>query len=318
MVKNTCKTFIGIDVSKHTLDVYILPNKIYRHTNNTAKDLNSLLRELKINRSESFFVLETTGGYEQIACKLLCKKDYLVHRANTRQVKNFIRSLGQEAKTDRLDARALALYGEERYQKLDLFTPLSVDQQKLQNLAKRRLDLKQMLVKEKNRLKAPTYADLHSSVQFMIKTLENQIKKVDQLLEHMIESNPELTQKAKLLQTFKGVGPATIYLLLADMPELGHLTRRQAGALAGVAPFAKDSGKMQGLRRIKGGRQSIRSALFMASLSACRYNPTMKAFYQKLLNAGKKPIIAMTACMRKMITILNVMIRDNKVWSYNT
>ncbi len=175
-----------------------------------------------------------------------------------------------------------------------------------------------MLVKEKNRLKAPTYADLHSSVQFMIKTLENQIKKVDQLLEHMIESNRELTQKAKLLQTFKGVGPATIYLLLADMPELGHLTRRQAGALAGVAPFAKDSGKMQGLRRIKGGRQSIRSALFMASLSACRYNPTMKAFYQKLLNAGKKPIIAMTACMRKMITILNAMIRDNKVWSYNT
>ena len=228
-----CKNFVGIDVSKDKLDVFLLPQNIYKQCSNTPKALKSTLKSLKCKSDETFVVLETTGGFEQKACKTLTEENFYLHRANTRHVKNFVRSLGQEAKTDRLDAKALAIYGTERHKKLAIYKPLKSKQKKLQDYAKRRLDLKQMLVKEKNRLKAPTYDGLQASVKTIIKAFEKEIMLLEEKLKQIISTDPDLTRKAELLQSFKGIGEATAYQLLADMPELGTLTRRQAGALAG-------------------------------------------------------------------------------------
>jgi transposase len=312
MTNKLYKNFIGIDVSKDTLDVFISDTKAHKQCLNKEQSLGSLIKSLNINSKDTCFILETTGGYERAACDYLYAHGFVVYRVNTRHVKNFIRSLGQEAKTDKLDARALCLYGQERYQSLCPYVPLTVNQKRLNDYAKRRRDLKQILVQEKNRYKSPSYRDLKSSIDPIIKALEQEIEKLEEALEQIIESDPCLKERADLLSSFKGVGKATIFEILAHIPELGTLSRRQVAALAGVAPFAKDSGTYKGQRRIKGGRQNLRAALFMAALSAVQYNKVLKEFYNRLIQNGKKPMVALTAAMRKMIVILNAMIRDMK------
>ena len=312
MTNKFYKTFIGIDVSKDTLDVFISDTKSHKQCFNNKQSLGAFIKTLKVYSEDTCFILETTGGYERVSCDYLYSKGFMVYRVNTRHVKNFIRSLGQEAKTDRLDAKALSLYGKERYESLTPYVPLTVTQKRLQDYAKRRRDLKDMLVKEKNRYQSPSYKDLKSSIKPIIKAIEQEIQKLEQALEQIIENDPCLKEKAELLSSFKGVGKATVFELLAHIPELGTLSRRQVASLAGVAPFAKDSGTYKGKRRIKGGRQDLRAALFMAALSAVQYNKKIKDFYNRLIKNGKKPMVAITACMRKMIVILNAIIRDKK------
>jgi len=259
---------------------------------------------------DCFVVLEATGGYETQLLTHLCEHNIAVHRADPLTSKNFIRSLHKKAKTDKLDAQALARYAFERKDILPLFNLASIEQQELANLASRRDDLVQMRQAEVVRRQHPRYKTTIKSLNKVIKLLEKEISAIENDMQKIIAGNPEMQQKAKIMQENKGVGTKTACALLAKLPELGKLNRKQIAALAGVAPHPKDSGNISRYRTTKGGRRDVKKALFMSAMSAIRHNPKLHDFYKNLLKNGKKPMVALTAVMRKIITILNAQIRD--------
>ncbi len=228
-----------------------------------------------------------------------------VHRANTRKVKSFILSFGQSAKTDSLDAKALAYYGFERHQCLDCFTPASKHMSDLYILIQRRKDLKQMLVAEKNRAQSPKALLMKNSCQAMIAAIAEQIKNMSQQIEELISSEQTLSARKDILKTIPGIGDIIAQELLIMMPELGTMNRRQAASLAGVAPKAHESGKLKRYRRCQYGRDIIKSMLFLAAMAARCSNSPLKLFYEKLIARGKKKMVALTALMRKIIVIAN-------------
>jgi len=258
-------------------------------------------------------VLESTGGYEAALIAALLRDGVSVHRADPRAASYFIRSLGRRGKTDQLDALALARYGAERQASLRLFQIPEADQQALQALLSRRADLVAMRMAEQNRARHPGYADacLKASLKAALKFLNAQLAKLEHRIEELIAQSPALSAKFAVMTGVKGVGKHTACALLAGMPELGTLARRQAASLAGCAPHPKDSGKTQGYRAARGGRGNVKRALFMAAMSARNYNPKLKEFFERLVLNGKKPMVALVAVMRKLIVILNAKLRDH-------
>lgn len=254
--------FIGIDIGKFTFVVVQHGLKNTQEFPNTPSGIQTFIRQYKKIFPSTLCILETTGGYEMRLLLALCDKHIAVHRANARNVKYFIRSFGTGAKTDALDAKALALYGHERGDRLDLFTPPSKDMFSLYELTQRRQDLKKMLVAEKNRLKAPRTETVKASCQKMIQTIDKQIEEITTDINKLIASNPEFHGKKEALKTIAGIGDIIANDLVVLLPELGRLNRRQIAALSGLAPQAKDSGQFMGYRATGHGRNGIRPVLF--------------------------------------------------------
>lgn len=302
--------FVGIDIGKFNFVVALSDSKKTKDYNNTSAGIAEFINDNNEILNKSLCILETTGGYEMELLLALCRKNINVHRANTRKVKNFIRSYGNEAKTDALDAKALALYGYERHSRLELFIPSSEESMALYELIMRRNDLKQMLVAEKNRIQGPMMNVVKNSCKVIIDALTQEIKAVTEEINSLINNDNVLKNKKKILKTIPGIGDITANELLILLPELGRLNRRQIAALVGVAPRSNDSGKYQGYRATGYGRKGIKSSLFLAAMAARNSNSPLKDFYEKLISKGKKKMVALTAVMRKIIVIANARIKE--------
>jgi len=301
--------YIGIDIGKLTFVVGIYGCKITKEYANDTTGIHDFINDYKDKLSDGLCVLEPTGGYEISLLYTLCDQGFVVHRANTRKVKNFIRSFGNGAKTDSLDAKALALYGYERNERLEKFTPCSETSIRLYNLIQRRKDLKQMLVAEKNRLKNPKSKLVSTSCETMIKVINDQVEILTDEINKLISADNTLKQRQQILKSIAGIGEIVSQELLILLPELGTINRRQIASLAGLAPRANDSGSFSGYRRTGAGRNTVKPILFLAAMAARRSNSALKEYYEKLIKRGKKKMVALTALMRKIIVIANARLK---------
>lgn len=305
------QNFIGIDIGKETFVVGKHSEKITREFDNNLSGFQSFYQTYESVLPTTLVVLETTGGYEMGLLQYLLSNHIATHRANTRKVKYFIRSLGQEAKSDAIDAIGLARYGYERHERLELFIAKDFNQEHLQQLTQRRIDLKKMLVQEKNRQQAPNQsAWVLKSCQAMIEALEAQLKSLDKEIQASIEANPLQQAQQSILETIDGIGPITARSLIALLPELGTINRKQIASLVGLAPYPCESGKKIGYRRTKGGRHDVRAIMFMAAMTASRSKGRLGEFYRQLVARGKKKMVALTALMRKIIVIANARLSE--------
>jgi transposase len=302
--------FVGIDVSKLTLDFDCLPVSAPQQFTNDADGIAALVGLLQASGVERI-VIEATGGYETAVVSALAVAKLPVVVVNPRQVRDFAKAMGHFAKTDRLDAKVLALFGERM--KPALRTLPDEAQRALADLLGRRSQLVFMRAQEKARL-AMVPAVAKKDVEQHIAWLDKRIIKLEGDLGDRLKKSPVWCHKAALLDSVPGVGDVTTFSLLADLPELGTLNRQRIAALVGVAPFPDDSGKRIGTRYIRGGRTDVRCVLYMATLSAIQHNPPIKAMYERLTAAGKPFKLAMTACMRKLLTILNALIKKDQAW----
>lgn len=258
-------------------------------------------------------VIEATGGYEHQLVAALLDAGYCVAVVNPRQVRDFAKALGILAKTDRIDAGVLARFGQQVQPR-----PLAENppqQAELAQLVARRRQLIELRTMESNRLELTTAKLARKSISTVLATLEKQIARLDAEFARLIESNDDWRAKAQILASTPGIGPVASATLLAELPELGKLNRQQIASLAVLAPFNHDSGKLRGQRSICGGRSSVRTVLYMATVSAQRCNPVLRAFAQRLAAAGKRPKVILTACMRKLLVILNTMLKQNSPWN---
>jgi transposase len=310
MLNQSEKSYIGIDVSKATLDVFILPNAKHLQFPNTPNGIEKLTKKLSLFPN-CYVVMEATGGYEQCAAEALTKANLHVTVANPRQVRDFAKGYGKLAKTDKIDAGMLALFAEKVQPKANVRCDENLKE--LAEYTTRRHQVVNMIGMERNHLQLAS-KELKKSIMRHIKMLEAELVRITSIQKKIIEANEVYSQKDKILQSIKGVGSAVSSQIIADLPELGTIGHRQITALVGVAPFNHDSGKMRGKRAIKGGRVSVRCMLYMAVISAIRYNPTIKAFYQRLREAGKLAKVAITACIRKLLITMNAMVKNGEMW----
>jgi transposase len=301
------RRFIGCDVGKHFVIVFDSATGRTASLANESKALEAFAAALD---PASLVICEATGGYEGALLDALAQAGRAVHRADARKVKAFIRSLGTLAKTDAIDARALARYGQERHDRLPLWRPREEARERLHGLVMTRRDLIEQRVAFRNRLQAPGSGPVAARLERVLRALDEEIAGLEADIAQLIGSHAPLAHSMKVLQTIGGVGATTAATLLALMPELGALPRRQAAALAGLAPHPRQSGKMDAYRRTRGGRPDVKRALFMAALSARKHNKQLNAFYERLVGDGKKPLVALTALMRKIIVIANARLRD--------
>jgi len=301
---------VGIDVGKAQLDVHIYERDIAFSVPNDPPGIRKLLARLGRYRLERI-VVEATGRMEHAVAGALMDKQMPVHVANPILVRRYAGAIGQVAKTDAIDARVIAEYA--AIVQPTVRRPISKSVRKIKDMMARRRQLLEMIVMEKNRLQImpkPLKADIKRHIQH----LQRQVDKLDGLLDTAIEKEADWQARRTIVLSAPGVGPVVANTLLADLPELGQLTSKQVAALTGVAPYNRDSGSMRGRRRIKGGRASVRTALYLSVLSAIQHNPLLRAFYQHLVAAGKHKKVALTACIRKLVTILNAMVRDGTLW----
>jgi transposase len=304
-------SFIGIDVAKAHLDVHVHPTgEPFRVTSDDA-GLAALLTRVRA-LSPTLIVLEATGGYEVRVAAVLASAGLPVAVVNPRQIRDFARATGRLAKTDTLDARVIALFA-------DAVRPTprplaDAQAQALGELIARRRQLVDMLVAEKNRRRLLRERRLQRHLDAHIAWLEEALRRLDHDLTTLVRSTPIWREADDLLQSVPGIGPVTACTLIADLPELGRLDRRRIAALAGLAPFARDSGIFRGRRMIAGGRAPVRRVLYMATLAAIQHNPVIRRFHQRLVTAGRPAKLAHTAAMRKLLTILNAMLRDQRPW----
>ena len=304
------ETFIGIDVSKAYLDLAVHEPAQTWQVENTAPGIAALLVQLQALHP-TLIVLEASGGYELVVVAELAAAHLPVVVTNPRRVRNFARATGRLAKTDRLDAQLLAHFAAALRPEL---RPLpSADEEHLTALLTRRRQIVDMLTMEQNRLHT-VRATLRQDIEEHLTWLRTQLAKLDREIDEFIHGAPLWSDKDALLQSVPGVGPVTASTIVGLLPELGSLNRQEIAALVGLAPIAKESGKKQGKRRIFGGRAPVRSVLYMAALSACMHNPVIKRFYEHLLAQGKPKKVALTACMRKLLVILNAMLRTHQPW----
>jgi transposase len=306
-------SYWGIDVSKEWLDIAI-ENQVYR-IDQTESAIAEFITKHKINNQETLVVLESTGGYERLAVECFSFSGFRVHVAHPTKVRDFAKARGRFAKTDRLDAKILSDYGKfiEVHQIRELPTK---EQQVLRSLGARLEQLKAMQHQEVCRKGMANDELLRKSHDFMLKTLKQQIDEIIKQIEGLINNDATLKEKYALLQTMKGVGKILGMALLIDLPELGKATKKEIAALVGVAPLTKESGQKTGKACTKFGRREIRKVLYMGALVACRHNKNLKIFYERLVNAGKAKKIAIVAVMRKMLVILNAMVKSNTVFAY--
>jgi transposase len=303
--------FVGIDVSKKHLDVALRPSGEVFQVANNATGLDHLVHRLHLARPR-LIVLEASGGYELMALATLRQADLPAERVNPRRVRDFARATGILAKTDRLDALVLARYAETVQPALRPFP--EAEHLELVALMGRHRQLTEMVVMEKNRLDTTFSPKVRQSLLANLRSLQQQLQDLEGELDNFLKEHPLFADKAKLLRSTPGVGPGTCYCILAWLPELGTLNRKQVAALAGLAPFNRDSGPRRGPRAVWGGRARVRAFLYMATVAASRCNPVIRAFYQRLRQAGKPAKVALTACMRKLLTILNAMLKNHQPW----
>ena len=307
----TSLIFVGIDVSKAQLDVAIRPSGEKESFANDKVGIKALVKGLaKIG--PTLIVLEATGGYERQVTRALVSADLPVVVVNPRQVRDFAKATGQLAKTDSIDAAVLAHFAEAvRPQLRPLPDGVTLE---LRALTSRRRQILEMIVAENNR-RAMTSKAVAKRIGAHVRWLEQELERANQELDRAIEQSPIWKEHEELLRSAKGIGPVTSRTLLAELPELGTLDRKQISALVGVAPFNRDSGSLKGRRSIWGGRAPVRCALYMATLVATRRNPVIRDFYNRLTAKGKIFKVALVACMRKLLTILNSMIKHKTSWS---
>jgi transposase len=302
--------YIGIDVSKATLDVFVRPFDKHMQFKNDKSGWKKLVQKIT-SFTPTLLVMEATGGYEKPAAQALTKATLPVCVINPRQVRDFAKSLGKLAKTDKIDAHVIALFAEKITPAANVVCDEA--QQQLSEYNTRRRQLLDMINQEKNRLDKAN-SDVKKSLRRIIRTLEKEVSDIDKVLHKCIQANPHMVQTARLLRTAKGVGAVVAAGLLAELPELRKLSAKQITALAGLAPYTRDSGTLRGQRTIWGGRAAVRTTLYMATLVATQHNPAIKAFYTRLCLGGKKKKVALTACMHKFLIVLNAMVKHNQPW----
>jgi transposase len=305
--------FIGVDVSKVALDIAVRPSGERGSVMNDEFGIKSLVQQFR-EIQPALIVLEATGGFERQLTRALASAELPVVVVNPRQVRDFAKATGQLAKTDRIDALVLARFAEAVRPALRaLPDEVTVE---LRALIARRRQLTEMIVAEKNRLAGASKA-VRKHIAAHIRWLEAELNRADEDLDQSIRQSPIWQEKQDLLRTVPSIGPVISRTLLIELPELGRLNRKQIAALVGVAPLNRDSGTLKGRRTIWGGRATVRATLYMAALVASRHNLVIAAFYKRLRNAGKPPKLALVACMRKLLTILNAMIKHKTCWSKN-
>jgi transposase len=303
--------FVGVDVSEHGLDVHLLPSTEHARFSRDRRGIARLVAWLA-SKGRLLVVVEATGGLERGFGAALAQAGIAVAVVNPRQVRDFARAAGLLAKTDRLDAYALALYGE-RLRPAPRPARAPADQA-LAALVLRRRQLAQLIEAERNRARRTEEPLVLASIAAHLGWLQAALGELEDPIDQRLATNPVWREKAGLLASVPGVGTVTASTLIGLLPELGRLDRRAVAALVGVAPFARDSGLMKGRRTIWGGRHQVRAVLYMAALVAVRHNPALRAFYLRLVAAGKAKKLALTAAMRKLVVILNALVRDGQPW----
>lgn len=302
--------YMGIDVSKNTLEAHFLPHEKHMVFKNDTKGITQLIQKLK-NFMSPLIVMEATGGYEKPLAYALFQANHSISIVNPRQIRDFAKALGKLAKTDDIDAKVIALYAQK------IQPPAHIQygqtQQEIAENNARRRQLIDMITMEKNRLSKSSLR-LKKSIENVIKVLEKELEAINDSQQQVIASHPEYADKQQILTSVKGISQISANALLADLPELGTVASKQIAALAGLAPYNRDSGTLRGKRTIWGGRASVRTALYMPTLVAIRHNPQIKQFYERLCQAGKQKKTALVACMHKLLIILNAMVKHQETW----
>ena len=306
---------IGIDVSKQFFDVHSVPTDHTERFSNDEAGIRLCLKRCQQEQPE-LIVMEATGGYESLLAGTLQAEGLSVAVVNPRRIRDFARASGQMAKTDALDAKIIACYGA-------ILEPAPTEQisdnaRKLKALVSRRHQLVQMHTAESNRTEHAMDKEIKSSLDAVVRTIEKQIEKIDKQIKDHIDQQPELKQRAESLKSVPGIGDTTAHMLVTELPELGCYNRRQIAALVGVAPMNRDSGMFRGKRMTGGGRRHVRARLFMPTLVAVKYNPVLRRYYRNLVEQqGKCKMVALTAAMRKLLCIMNTMLKNNQKWNEN-
>ena len=306
--------YVGIDVSKTTLDVFVRPIKNVFSVSNDKPGIKKLIKEIE-KISPRLIIVEATGGMEKPVVKELQLKNMPIAVVNPRQARDFAKAVGRLAKTDKLDASVLAHFGEAIKPEVRCMKDEAIEY--LNGLLIRRIQLIQMTACERNRSYS-TQGEIKKQTLKTISFLKKELKQIDIYINAHIEKNDELAKKQEIISSVPGVGKVTAMSLLSELSELGSTNKKEIGALCGVVPFNKDSGKTSGSRIIFGGRARVRTALYMATISAIRCNPVIKNFYERLRAKGKKAKVAIVACMHKLIIILNTMLKNRVMWEIRT
>lgn len=310
MNKKSYKFYVGIDISKGKLDAALSEGDEVLQFSNDEEGLKKLKEKLT-SKKKTLIVMEASGGYEQLPAKWLQKRGYCVSVVNPKRVRDHAKASGKFAKTDRIDAQIIRSYG---YAYQPKAQEASSDVRKeLEDCVKRRGQVVKLLALEKQH-KEKASGRFKKQINKHIVELEKEIEALEKELEVLADKEPELSKKVDQLDEIIGVGKVTALNVLTELPELGKLNRQEVAALVGVAPYNQDSGKYKGQRKISGGRANVRCALYMAVLSAKQFNPVIKNFYERLIAKGKLKKVALTACIRKLIIIMNAMLRDDTVW----
>ncbi len=313
MTKTTKLKMIGVDVAKLKLDI-CMPDNSFITIDNDEASFKQLIKTLPDTQAVCF-VMEATGGYEKRLANFLLSKGIAVSVVNAKRVRDYAKAIGQHAKNDRIDARVIRQYGEIAQPKQR--EPRSKKAHQLEALMKRRDQLVKQRTVEKQHLEAANDPYSTRSIKKFIKTFDQEIERIEAKIKKLIEADEALQQRIKQLTQVDGIGTVTASTLIAQLPELGQLSNKQISALVGVAPFCKDSGTLKGRRVVWGGRALVRSTLYMATLTAVRYNAPIRAFYQRLIAKGKLKKVALVACMRKLLVILNAMTKKGSEWDPN-
>jgi transposase len=314
-VNSVSSQWVGIDVSKASLDVFVQPKGAAWQLANTSVQIDALGEQLTALAPERI-VLEASGGYEALVVAVLASRQLPVVVVNPRQVRDFARAMGQLAKTDRIDAQVLARFGEAIRPEVRAMPDATT--RTVRALVSRRRQLQEMLVAEQNRLISAAVQDapepLREQLGEHIDWLRRQVSDVDDELRREVQAGSVWRERENLLRTIPGIGPVTSATLLSNLPELGQFDRKAIAKLVGVAPLNRDSGTLHGARRVWGGRAGVRAVLYMAALVATRHNPLIRGFYERLKAAGKPKKVALVACMHKLLLLCNSILRSNSAW----
>lgn len=311
--KNQSEITVGVDTGKHQLDIHIRPLDIHFTVENTSVGILEAIKTIKKYRP-SRIVIEATGRYEYAFVEVCSRSKLPFVIANPVHIKRFAGAIGQHAKTDKLDAKLIAHYGDSIKPPLSELKPDML--RRMSDLLSRRSQLLSLQTMEKNRLQIMP-KNMASLITPILTAIKNQLDKLDSKLEKLISSCDEYKTKNEIIQSVPGIGKVVAFNILSNMPELGYISNKEAGSLVGVAPFNRESGIYKGHRKIRGGRHQVRTVMYMAMLSTIQCNPVFKATYHRLVNAGKPKKVAIVACIRKMVVILNSMLRDNVCWDPN-
>jgi len=304
------ETFVGIDVSKDSLEVALRPSNTVQSFTNDDEGIAQLIESLR-PQQPALIVLEATGKYERPVARALAVEGLLFNIINPRQGRAFARATGVLAKTDRIDARLLARFAEVLQPEARSLKDEQTEA--LSDLVIRRRQIVEMITAEKNRLALATKR-VRRDIQVHIRWMEKRLEDINDDIDELIRQSPLRREKDQLLQSVTGVGPVLASTILASLPELGTLNRKQIAALVGVAPFNRESGRYKGKQKIQGGRASVRNVLYMGTVAGIRSNPVLRSFYERLVAKGKPKKLALTACMRKLLVILNTMLKNGTSW----